>query len=756
MTFRNAGWGGDTSGGGLARLQRDVLSLKPTVVTICYGMNDAGYREFQQKLFDKFMAGMTGIVTQLKHAGIRVVLLTPGFVDTDRVDRRMKIYNDTLGRFGQGVKDLAEKEKLEFYNVHDLMLDVHARAKAKDPAYSLNETGHPTEPGHATIAYAVLKALGCKDQASGLEIDAANSKATPDRCQVSELSVKDDAVTFKRCDDALPTYLPPKAYSSLEFFPFTKDFNQYNFKVTGLKAGKWTLIVEGAEVERLQRQGTRRRREPRDAARPVAQARPADRRRRQGAGKSLLHAVARCEHAGGPRRGAGGAQGPAQSHDRARAGTGNNPNQPGAQGPHVELAPDMEGNPMTTRSLSALLSAMVLLPAAPAAMAQCPLKDGDRVVFLGETATYQAMYTRFAMDYFTLRYPGLKVSFRNAGVWNEVATDGLARLQRDVLSLKPTVVTVFYGRGDGGFADFQQGLYDRYTNAMTGIVTELKKSGVRVVLLSPPAMDPDRSPPWANFNVYNNTLGRYAQSVKELATKETLEFYDVHALLLDVIKRSKAKDPKYTLMNEGNEPNVQCHAVIAYALLKALGCKDQPSSLAIDIAKAAATPDRCRVDDLKVQADSITFKRFDDALPTYLPPAAHSALPFFPFTQDLNQYNFTVTGLQAGMWKLTVENMEVGTFTDKELAAGVNLATLPGPWIKIGEQVDNAAMEQQRLYFTQWHGVSKLEVPGRAQPEYQALLTKMSQIVDKFEANRIKAVPQERTWQWSLRLAPAP
>jgi hypothetical protein len=46
-----------------------------------------------------------------------------------------------------------------------------------------------------------------------------------------------------------------------------------------------------------------------------------------------------------------------------------------------------------------------------------------------------------------------------------------------------------------------------------------------------------------------------------------------------------------------------------------------------------------------------------------------------------------------------------------------------------------------------------LEIHAKAQPEYQALLKKMSQVVDEFEANRIKAVPQERTWQWSLRLA---
>ena len=40
VTVRNAGISGDTSKGGLARLERDVLAQKPHLVTIMFGMND--------------------------------------------------------------------------------------------------------------------------------------------------------------------------------------------------------------------------------------------------------------------------------------------------------------------------------------------------------------------------------------------------------------------------------------------------------------------------------------------------------------------------------------------------------------------------------------------------------------------------------------------------------------------------------------------------------------------------------------------
>ncbi len=39
----NAGIPGDTAPGGFARLEKDVLAFHPTVVTICFGMNDGRY-----------------------------------------------------------------------------------------------------------------------------------------------------------------------------------------------------------------------------------------------------------------------------------------------------------------------------------------------------------------------------------------------------------------------------------------------------------------------------------------------------------------------------------------------------------------------------------------------------------------------------------------------------------------------------------------------------------------------------------------
>jgi hypothetical protein len=330
---------------------------------------------------------------------------------------------------------------------------------------------------------------------------------------------------------------------------------------------------------------------------------------------------------------------------------------------------------------------------------------------------------------------------------------GLGRLQRDVLSLKPTVVTICFGMNDGGYSAFEPTRFDWFMKGMTGMVTELKKANVRVVLLGPGCVDVDQRPSLKDAN-YNDTLGRYSKAVKELAEKEKVDYIGLHDLMAEVQTKAKAKDPKYTMIPDAVHPSEPGQAVMAYAILKALGCKDQASGLEIDAANSKATPDRCKVDDLKVTDSSVTFTRTDEALPTAMDPGANSILDFVPFTQDLNQYNFKAAGLKAGKWKLAVEGIDVGTFSEKDLAAGVNLATLPGPWQKLGEQVNALSRDQENIYFTYWRQIELVNVPDEAKPELEALAKKVGGMVEKAEAARLKAVPKERAWKWSLTLVP--
>jgi len=370
----------------------------------------------------------------------------------------------------------------------------------------------------------------------------------------------------------------------------------------------------------------------------------------------------------------------------------------------------------------------------------------ERIVFLGDSITEQRLYTRYVMDFFTLRYPGIPVSFRNAGWGGDTAPGGLQRLQRDVLSQNPTIVTICFGMNDGRYREFDQGLYDTYMMGMKGLVAELKKAKVQVVLLTAGCVDYRQ-----NFDrtIYNKTLDRYGQGVMELAAAENLPCYNLHRLMFDIQSRVKAENPNATMIPDGIHPAPAGHVIMAYALLKALGCKDQASGLEIDAQSGNYRADRCIIKDMKAEGDKISFVRTDAALPLYLDKVAKVILEYFPFEEELNQYPLKVMGLRSGRWKITAQGIEVGAFSSDELSKGVNLASAAGPWQTMGEAVNKLSMEQENLYFTKWRNIEMLAVPPAVKPELDALAKKMDVLLNEAELNRIKAT-DNRTWNWTI------
>ncbi len=154
------------------------------------------------------------------------------------------------------------------------------------------------------------------------------------------------------------------------------------------------------------------------------------------------------------------------------------------------------------------------------------LKDGDRVVFYGDSITDQRLYTLYTEAYVVTRFPEMKVDFVHSGWGGDRVTGGGGgpidvRLDRDVIAYKPTVVTIMLGMNDASYRPFDQKIYDTYTKGYRHIVERLKSElpGVRLTLIRPSPYDDVTRPP--NFpGGYNEVLVRYGDFVEALA-KET-------------------------------------------------------------------------------------------------------------------------------------------------------------------------------------------------------------------------------------------
>ena len=245
LTFRNVGIGGDTSPGGNARFQRDVLPYQPTAMTVDFGMNDA------EGALKHFLAGLQGIAKQAGNNQIRLALLTPQPVEKSEDGPALEGFATQLEKFAAGVKATAETNKAAFVDQFHPYLQVLDKARAADPKNRITggDAIHPGPPGQAMMAAAILKGLKFPALVSGAEIDAAALEVVDaQHCEIADLSTGiGGAIEFTRQDAALP-YFPEGADSILKWTPILEEMNDYRLKVTGLRSGQYEIRLGGAKV----------------------------------------------------------------------------------------------------------------------------------------------------------------------------------------------------------------------------------------------------------------------------------------------------------------------------------------------------------------------------------------------------------------------------------------------------------------------------------------------------------------------------
>jgi len=146
----NAGIGGDTAAGMLKRLDRDVFSRRPTLVTLSAGINDVLHKVPDAD----YQRDVTAIAQRMTKAHVRLIILNTSILGDKHAesDRQLARYNDIL-------HDVAQAYDCPLADVNHLMHD--ARAAGKDVLEE--DDVHANYEGQRLIARAVLDALGEND-----------------------------------------------------------------------------------------------------------------------------------------------------------------------------------------------------------------------------------------------------------------------------------------------------------------------------------------------------------------------------------------------------------------------------------------------------------------------------------------------------------------------------------------------------------------------------------------------------------------
>jgi lysophospholipase L1-like esterase len=336
------------------------------------------------------------------------------------------------------------------------------------------------------------------------------------------------------------------------------------------------------------------------------------------------------------------------------------------------------------------------------------LRKGDRIVFLGDSITEQQLYTNYVETYLATRYPELKLTFFNAGWGGDTAPGGCARLERDVLALKPDLVTICYGMNDGGYCPLNPGILDRFNAGMRELVSRLKAAGVRVVLLTPGMADVSARPDLAAVAYNTRSLRALADAVLALAAAEQLPAADLHKLMNDADAAAKAAEPAFCMIPDSIHPDPAGHLIMAFGVLQAFGVPPRREDLTVDVAGRTATgTSQTSIRHVRRTRDGDVMEVRFDRLPFFVEPAAWKVLPYLPFQATYNSVNLRVTGLRQERAYIRAGATRNASLPRAAFEAGINLLDLRG-----GDAMKTAAVahaftrEKDQIYFRLWRAVA--------------------------------------------------
>jgi lysophospholipase L1-like esterase len=394
------------------------------------------------------------------------------------------------------------------------------------------------------------------------------------------------------------------------------------------------------------------------------------------------------------------------------------------------------------RAVSFFALCLVASPSSGFAAEDQGLKAGDLVGICGDSITEQKIYSVDIADYLLMCQPQPKVSAIQFGWSGETAPGFLARMKNDTLPFKPTVATTLYGMNDGHYKAVEPATLDAYREAMTGIVETLKANGVRFIVVGTPgAVDTyyyhrdakETADVLPQAGVYNNTLEELGKVGKEIAAKEGVAFADVHSAMIDAMTKAKAANgARFSVCGmDGVHPRPDGHIIMAYALLKGLGCDGNIGTITVDLkAGTASATDgtkvlSCANGVVELESTRYPFCFYGDDLKN--PESTRSILPFLPFNAELNRYMLVVKNPTAKSLKITW-GTDSKTFTADQLAAGVNLADefWNNPFSKPFAEVQQKIADQQAFE------TSASKVMLHSLPEWYKSMPELKEQLDQF------------------------
>ena len=344
-------------------------------------------------------------------------------------------------------------------------------------------------------------------------------------------------------------------------------------------------------------------------------------------------------------------------------------------------------------------------------------------MFVGDSITHSDEYRAHTEAFFMTRFPDKKAEFVNAGRSGGTANMALRRVEWDMKPNDASHAVIMFGMNDINLktnykpganttdAEKQASIDTCLTNLET-LAGMLEENGTDITFMTPSIYD-ERPKYVADTNYVgaNAALTIVGNGMKAIAAAKGYSIIDTNTVMNEVNKNFWDTTGMEMNIKDRIHPSPAGTYVIAYNVIKGLFPNSEVvAETFIDATAKTSSANNAAVEDVKFEGETITYNYTPKALPwaatgNYLKVDGK----YLDLTGDLNREIIKVAGLEEGTYKIAFDGVEIGSFTNKELEAGVNIAILEKNPGQIQSQEVYTILNKKHLIQQKLRSVAKVE-----------------------------------------------
>ncbi|HEY2250710.1 MAG TPA: GDSL-type esterase/lipase family protein [Planctomycetaceae bacterium] len=207
-----------------------------------------------------------------------------------------------------------------------------------------------------------------------------------------------------------------------------------------------------------------------------------------------------------------------------------------------------------------------------AVAADKPLGKGERIVFLGDSITQAGAgpggYVALVKEAIAKKYPDIDIEVIGAGISGNRVPDLEARLDKDVLTKKPTLVIIYIGINDVWHSANGRGTSKSdYEQGLLRIIKRIQETGSRVVLCTPSVIGEKHD----GSNPFDAMLDEYSQISRTVAAQTRVRLLDLRKQFMAHLKaQNKENADKNILTGDTVHLNAAGNRFVADRMLEAI------------------------------------------------------------------------------------------------------------------------------------------------------------------------------------------